>query len=65
VGEVPAAVADCAAAYRRSPGDPQVVALYAMVLSRVGRGGEARFLVQKALEENPGDETLQRIRPRL
>jgi tetratricopeptide (TPR) repeat protein len=65
VGEVPEAISDCKAAYSRSPEDPQVVVLYAMVLSRVGRGEEARFLVQKALEKNPGDETLQRIKPRL
>jgi hypothetical protein len=65
VGEVPEAISDCKAAYGRSPEDPQVVALYAMVLSRVGRSEEARFLVQRALEKNPGDETLQRIKPRL
>ncbi len=65
VGEVPEAVGDCKAAYDRGAEDPQVVALYAMVLSRVGRGDEARFLVQRALEKNPGDETLQRIKPRL
>jgi Tetratricopeptide repeat len=65
VGEVQEAISDCKAAYDRGPEDPQIVALYAMVLSRVGRGGEARFLVQKALEKNPGDETLQRIKPRL
>ncbi|MEA2603744.1 MAG: hypothetical protein QOF89_4736 [Acidobacteriota bacterium] len=62
VGEVPAAISDCAAAYRRSPGDPQVVSLYAMVLNGVGRRDEARFLVTKALEDNPDDETLQRVR---
>jgi tetratricopeptide (TPR) repeat protein len=61
VGEVPEAISDCKAAYDRGSEDPQIVALYAMVLSRVGRDNEARFLVQKALEKNPGDETLRRI----
>ena len=62
VGEVPAALDDCAAAYRLSPGDPQVVALYAMVLNGAGRRQESRFLVQKALEDAPRDETLLRVR---
>ena len=61
VGEVPEAIGDCKAAYDRDPEDPQIVVLYAMILSRVGRGNEARFLVQKALEKNPGDGTLRRI----
>jgi tetratricopeptide (TPR) repeat protein len=62
LGAVPAALEDCAAAYRRSPGDPQVVALYSVALNGAGRRQEALFLLGKALEENPRDETLNRVR---
>lgn len=61
--EVQAAISDCSAAYRLSPEDPQVVTLYAIILSRVGRVAEGRYLVEKALEANPNDEALLRIRP--
>jgi hypothetical protein len=33
-----------------------------MVLNGAGRRDEARFLVGKALEENPDDETLERVK---
>ncbi|HSS52346.1 MAG TPA: hypothetical protein VLX28_25670 [Thermoanaerobaculia bacterium] len=59
---VPAALDDCTTAYRQSPGDPQVVALYSMVLNGIGRKQEAVFLVEKALQERPNDETLNRAR---
>jgi hypothetical protein len=37
LGNVPAALADCTNAYKRSPDDPQVAALYAMVLKQAQR----------------------------
>jgi hypothetical protein len=59
---VPVALEDCTSAYKLSPDDPQVVALYSMVLNGVGRKDEAVFLVEKALQERPNDETLNRVR---
>ena len=41
--------------------DPQVVTLYSMVLASVGRKEEAVFLVEKALQDHPNDETLNRF----
>lgn len=61
----PAALADCTDAYKLSPDDPQVVALYSVVLSGIGRKEEAVFLVEKALQERPNDETLNRVRSSL
>jgi hypothetical protein len=62
---VPAALDDCTSAYKLSPDDPQVVALYSMVLNGIGRKEEAVFLVEKALQERPNDETLNRVRTSL
>ncbi|HEV7787341.1 MAG TPA: hypothetical protein VGQ28_18505, partial [Thermoanaerobaculia bacterium] len=62
---IPAALEDCTTAYKLSPGDPQVVTLYSMVLASIGRKEEAVFLVEKALQEQPNDETLNQVRERL
>ena len=59
---VPAALGDCTKAYTLSPDDPQVVAIYAMVLNGVGRKEEAVFVLEKALQDQPNDETLNRVR---
>ncbi|HEV8241893.1 MAG TPA: tetratricopeptide repeat protein [Thermoanaerobaculia bacterium] len=65
LGDLAGSLADCGAAYERKPDDPMIVALYALVLDRSGRAGEARALVDRALERSPGDERLQDLRRQL
>ena len=62
---IPAALEDCGSAYKLSPGDPQVVTLYSMILASIGRKEEAVFIVEKSLQDHPNDETLSRLRERL
>jgi hypothetical protein len=64
-GALAAAVGDCATAYRQRPEDPQLVALYSMVLKGAGRRPEALALLAEALRENPDDEALARLRSSL
>ncbi|HVR98189.1 MAG TPA: tetratricopeptide repeat protein [Thermoanaerobaculia bacterium] len=61
LGDVLAAYADCEAAYRRSPEDTQVVALYSMTLDRAGKRGQALAVLEKALRQYPQDDTLRRL----
>jgi len=62
LGAPRAALDDCASAYQRGSHDPQVAALYSMVLNSAGRRQEALFVLDKALQEHPDDEGLARFK---
>lgn len=62
--QMPAALADCAVAYRHRPDDPQVVALYVTVLREAGKKGEAVALLERALAKRR-DPMLERLRREL
>jgi hypothetical protein len=64
-GDPAAARGDCRRAHALRPDDPQVVALYALVLARAGEPRHAAFLVDEALRRHPGDAALQRVRRQL
>ena len=65
LGDLAGSIADCGASYDRKPNDPMIVALYAVVLERGGRAGEARAVVDRALVRSPGDARLQDLRRQL
>lgn len=62
LGNFPAALDDCASAYRRLSDDPQMAALYAMVLSRNERRGDAIGVLDQALRDHPDDGLLNQVR---
>ncbi|HEV7505584.1 MAG TPA: hypothetical protein VGS07_11775 [Thermoanaerobaculia bacterium] len=58
----PAALDDCTSAYKRGSGDPLAAARYSVFLNSIGKKEEAAAVLQKALQDWPDDETLNRVR---
>jgi hypothetical protein len=59
-GNSEGALADCAEAWRLREDDIGILTLYALVLDRQGRKGEARRLLDRARELAPGDPQVAR-----